>query len=77
GEDIARVKQVLLDAANALFAKPENSAMIIEAPEVWGVEALSADAVVVRLVVKTAPLQQWKVARMLRETIKDAFDQNS
>jgi small conductance mechanosensitive channel len=77
GEDITRVKQVLLDAANALFAKPENRAMIIEPPEVWGVEALSADAVVVRLVVKTAPLQQWKVARMLRETIKVAFDQNS
>ncbi len=74
-EDIARVRDLLLRAAENLFADPENAALIMEPPEVWGVEALSADAVVVRLVVKTVPLKQWKVARLLREAIKNAFDQ--
>ena len=73
-EDISRVRDLLLSAANNLFSSPENAALIIEEPEVWGVEALSADSVVVRLVVKTVPLKQWKVARLLREAIKDAFD---
>lgn len=73
-EDISRVRDLLLSAANELFSSPENAALIIEEPEVWGVEALSADSVVVRLVVKTVPLKQWKVARLLREAIKDAFD---
>jgi small conductance mechanosensitive channel len=73
-EDISRVRDLLLRTANDLFADPENATLIIESPEVWGVEALNADAVVVRLVVKTVPLKQWKVARLLREAIKDAFD---
>nr|MDQ4008642.1 mechanosensitive ion channel family protein [Actinomycetota bacterium] len=30
--------------------------------------------VVVRLVLKTAPMQQWGVARELRERIKERFD---
>ena len=46
----------------------------MDEPEVWGVEALDADAIVVRLVAKTKPLQQWAVARALRERIKAAFD---
>ena len=65
----------MLSTANDLFGDADNAALIIEPPEVWGVEALSADAVVVRLVVKTVPLQQWKVARLLREKIEDAFDE--
>ena len=40
----------------------------------WGVESVTADGVVVRLVVKTEPLQQWVVARELRRRIKDRFD---
>ena len=74
-EDISRVRELLLQAANDLFSKPENAKLILEKPEVWGVEALSADSVVVRLVVKTVPLQQWKAARLLREAIKKAFDE--
>ena len=40
----------------------------------WGVERWDPDGVVVRVVVKTAPLQQWTVAREMRERIKDRFD---
>jgi len=41
---------------------------------VWGVEALTADGVTVRVTMKTAPMEQWKVARAMRERIKDRFD---
>jgi small conductance mechanosensitive channel len=40
----------------------------------WGVEAFTNDAVVVRVVLTTRPLQQWAVARRLRTRIKDRFD---
>ena len=40
----------------------------------WGVEELGSSGLVVRLAVKTAPLEQWKVARELRERVKAAFD---
>lgn len=40
----------------------------------WGVQGLSGEAVVVRLVVKTAPGRQGEVARELRERVKYSLD---
>jgi len=73
-EDIPRVRQILEDTATAMWHEEPWSEHIIEAPEVWGVEALRSDAVVVRVVAKTAPLQQWAVARELRQRAMAAFD---
>ena len=65
---------MLLETAEAMAAEEEWRELVIDAPEVWGVEALGRDAVVVRLVVKTVPLKQWDVARELRVRIKASFD---
>lgn len=70
----SRVKDVLLQVANELAADPEWEAKILEEPELWGVQELAADSVVVRLVLKTEPLEQWAVAREMRERIKARFD---
>jgi len=48
---------------------------ILEEPSVWGVQELGNDAVVIRLVAKTDPSEQWAVARALRARIKKAFDE--
>jgi small conductance mechanosensitive channel len=48
--------------------------VILEAPEVWGVEDLGADGVTIRVVVKTLPSKQFAVARHLRARIKTAFE---
>jgi small conductance mechanosensitive channel len=45
----------------------------MEEPEVWGVESVSSDAIVMRLVARTLPLRQWEVARELRERLKNAL----
>ncbi len=74
GEDIARVRELLVEVARELSADERFAEMILEEPEVWGVEALNADSVIVRVVIKTAPLKQWDVARELRERIKAVFD---
>lgn len=73
--DIEHAQRVILDTARAMYEEPEwKDREIIEPPEVWGVEAFGADAVSIRLVVKTAPLNQWVVARELRRRLKEAFD---
>ena len=74
GEDVTRVQGLLAQVGHDLHADPEWAPLVMEEPEVWGVEALSADSVVVRLVVKTVPLEQWRVARELRRRIKAVFD---
>ncbi len=50
------------------------SELVIERPEVWGVQALADSEVTIRLVVKTRPGQQWKVEREIRKRLKAAFD---
>jgi moderate conductance mechanosensitive channel len=73
-EDIARVERLLADLVAEFAADPEWEPYVLEEPEVWGVENLAADSIVLRVVVKTQPLQQWKIARELRERIKRVFD---
>ncbi|MBU2697758.1 mechanosensitive ion channel family protein [Nocardioides sp. WV_118_6] len=73
-EDLARVQRVLRDVAHDLWQDDEFNHVIIEEPEVTGVEMLAPDAVTIRVMVKTAPLEQWAVARALRQRIKARFD---
>ena len=39
-----------------------------------GVEMLAADSVNLRVMIKTLPMEQWAVARELRQRIKARFD---
>lgn len=50
---------------------------IVEGPEVLGVVAFSAIEVVVRIVAKTIPNEQWTVERVLRKRIKEALDREN
>ena len=68
-----------LDHAEAVIARvadeiAQGDADVIEQPEVWGVEQLGANGIVIRLVVKTRPSEQFRVSRELRRKIKAAFD---
>ncbi|UYM04268.1 mechanosensitive ion channel family protein [Solicola gregarius] len=73
-EDLTQVREVLHDVAKALWQDPEWGGYVLEEPEVWGVERWDPDAIVLRVVLKTAPLKQWGVAREMRELVKDRFD---
>jgi len=69
-----------LDHAEAVIAKVADEVAqadgeVIEKPEVWGVEQLGANGIVIRLVVKTRPSEQFRVSRELRRRIKAAFDE--
>jgi moderate conductance mechanosensitive channel len=73
--DIDDTTRTIEQVANDLYADPHWAPRILETPEVWGVEELGPDGIRVRLVAKTRPLEQWKVARELRARLKVAFDQ--
>ena len=73
-EDLAKVRRVLMEVAHDLWEDDEFKGIVIEEPEVWGVEAFSPDGVTVRVTLKTAPLEQWAVAREMRQRIKARFD---
>jgi len=72
--DLDRARAVIKETAEALAHDDVWAARIIAPPEVWGVESFTLDTVTIRLVVKTAPSEQWRVARELRTRIKLALD---
>jgi small conductance mechanosensitive channel len=72
--DLDVVQAILAEEAEAMYREDRFTGVIIEEPEVWGVERFDKDGVVVRVVLKTAPLQQWLVARTLRQRVKRRFD---
>jgi small conductance mechanosensitive channel len=73
-EDLTRVKTVLSDVLHDLWQDDDFDGVIIEEPEIWGIEAITQDAITLRVTLKTAPMEQWRVARVLRERVKSRFD---
>jgi small conductance mechanosensitive channel len=71
--DIARATSVIKETADALWRDPTFGPLITAEPEVWGVEDINPDTVVIRLVAKTQVLEQWRVARELRARLAVAF----
>lgn len=69
--DLKRAKELIAEVADEYAETDEE---VLDEPEVWGVEALGASGIVIRLVVKTQPSAQWRVSRELRERIKERFD---
>ena len=74
--DLDAATRTIERVAQELDADDQWAPKLLEQPEVWGVEEeLGPDSVRVRLVAKTRPLEQWKVAREARARLKVAFDQ--
>ncbi|WP_081882192.1 mechanosensitive ion channel family protein [Cryobacterium sp. MLB-32] len=72
--DVEAVQAELLRVANALASSRKWRAFILEKPEIWGLESISAEALVTRLVVKTRVAVKWDFARDLRLHMKKALD---
>jgi moderate conductance mechanosensitive channel len=71
GEDLDRVRRVLGELFHDLWLHPSFRETVMEEPQVWGVERIDPDGIVVRVALKTVPLEQWAVARDLRQKIRE------
>jgi small-conductance mechanosensitive channel len=74
GEDLTRIRQLMEQAAASLYRERGWRKVMLEKPEVWGAQELSSKEVTMRIVAKTAPMQQWEVARELRARVKSVLD---
>jgi small-conductance mechanosensitive channel len=71
--DLDRARELIKTTADELTHDPVWRERLIDAPEVWGVESFTLDTVTIRLVVKTAPGEQFAVARELRSRMSRAL----
>lgn len=72
--DVPSATEVIQRTADDMWHDPDWSNKLLAEPEVWGVEDIGVGGMLIRLVVKTVPLEQWDVARELRARLKRAFD---
>ncbi|MFB2586036.1 mechanosensitive ion channel family protein [Herbiconiux liukaitaii] len=73
--DLDEVQEKMLDTAVAMAAEPKWRSRIVERPEIWGLESISAEALVIRLVMKTRTSAKDDVARELRMRLKRSLDE--
>ena len=72
--DLSAARQVILDCAIELAESDDWSDVVIDPPELLGVETLGADGITIRLTIKVGPGAQWGLQRALREALKAALD---
>src|SRR4051795_11493269 len=63
------VAAALTEVGAAYGEESDARGLVLEAPQVWGVQSMTSEGITLRVVVKTAPRQQWLVARELRRRI--------
>ncbi len=72
--DASAATEVIREVAATVWREPEFASVILAEPNVLGVESLAPGRVVIRVVVRTQPQEQWRVERELRTRIKTALD---
>lgn len=74
-ENVDRVMEVLMDLARELRNDPQYGMLMLDNPELQGVDRLGDSAVSIKFLIKTQPIQQWNVKRELLRRIKNRFDE--
>ncbi|MEM0980210.1 MAG: mechanosensitive ion channel family protein [Cyanobacteria bacterium P01_H01_bin.58] len=75
--DIDKAMQVMETVIEDMRLEPIWCDRIIEPAEILGVDKLAHMGVLIRIWIKTQPLQQWNVSREFRRRLKHAFEDNN
>jgi len=74
-EDIDRVVDIMKQVGAELRADLKFGPLMVDDPEVFGVDDFTESAVIIKARLKTRPIKQWEVGREYRRRLKQAFDQ--
>src|SRR4030066_922179 len=74
-DDIDQIVDLLVQIGKEMESEEPYKSAILEPLQVLGVEKFDESQMVIRMMVKTAPLKQWDVGRELRRKIKKRFDE--
>jgi len=75
-ENTDRVVEVIRKVGKELREDQHYGRLILEEPEIFGVDQFGDSAVVIKGRLKTKPIRQWEVGREFLRRIKHAFDEN-
>ncbi|MGE5660096.1 MAG: mechanosensitive ion channel family protein [Actinomycetota bacterium] len=75
--DPEKVLEILREVGQQLYSEPEWCVRLPEPPDVLGIDDLSHTGMLVRVWIKTAPMEQWSVGREFRLRVRKAFAANN
>jgi moderate conductance mechanosensitive channel len=75
GEHVDRVRDLFLELATAMRSDAKYGPMILNDPQMLGVESLADATFSVKFVLKTLPLKRWEIKRELLRRIKEKFQE--
>jgi small-conductance mechanosensitive channel len=72
--DTALATRIAGEVATEVAATDEVASVLLEPPQVLGVESVTMEGIVLRVTAKVQPGRQWVVQRTLNAALTDAFD---
>ncbi len=72
--EIDKASQAIQDEAERMRAEDDWSPLFLGDPEMQGVESMTREEVVLRLVARVRPGEQWRTARELRRRVRERLD---
>lgn len=72
--NISKVMMILQNVADQMYAEPEWQEKMIASANILGIEQLTHEGIIIRLIIPTQPSKHWDVGRQFRWRVKDAFD---
>ncbi|MFN6486628.1 MULTISPECIES: mechanosensitive ion channel family protein [unclassified Nostoc] len=75
--DPKQVLEILRQVSQQLYSEVKWRDRLPESPEVLGIDDLSHTGMLVRVWIKTAPMEQWNVGREFRLRVRLAFEANN
>ncbi len=75
--DPEEVLAILKQVSKQLYSEPQWRDRLLEPPEVLGIDDLSHTGMLLRVWIKTRPMEQWSVGREFRLRVRQAFEANN
>ncbi len=75
-ENTDRVIDVMKEVGKDMFEDEKFGRLMLEEPEIFGVDKFADSAVVIKGRIKTKPIRQWDVGREFLRRVKFAFDEH-
>lgn len=72
-EDTQKAINLIDEVAQKMYEEEIWQEKILEPADILGIEKVSHDGIMIRLLIKTLPAEQWAVARELRFRVKEVF----
>ena len=75
GTDLDKAIAVIKQVAQTMRTDPNWAELILEPPQLLGVDGFGDNSITIRLLITTRPMRQWDVGREYRLRLKKAFDE--